>query len=166
MTDIKTILGIDGALRNTGYGIITVNKKKIKLLDYGIIHNKQNFSHSKCLYNIVSKLRLILKTFKIDHATIENIFHARNSKTMIILGCVRGAIMITLEEANIPEYSYTPKEIKMSVAGTGNASKLQVARAVSDQLNIHFIDNKYDITDALGVALCHLNFLNKTNSII
>ena len=50
---------------------------------------------------------------------------------------------------------YSPKKIKLSVSGSGNASKEQVAAMLESILKVKF-DNQYlDASDALAAALCH-----------
>ena len=51
---------------------------------------------------------------------------------------------------------YSPRRIKQSVAGNGNASKEQVAAMLAQEFSLPKITKDIlDATDALGVAMCH-----------
>ena len=54
-------------------------------------------------------------------------------------------------------FEYAPKKIKQSVTGNGNASKEQLSEMVKNIIGIKKLEkNKFDATDALGAAICHL----------
>ncbi len=151
------ILGIDTAMRCTGYGIMSAEPDNFKAIDCGIIKNGKNLKHSECLRRLAGGIRELINSYTIDVAAIEGAFYGKNIKTTMILGYARGCIMTTLAEANIPTYAYSPKEVKMSAGGSGFASKQQVAVMMSSILNIDITNVESDATDALGLALCHAN---------
>ena len=93
------ILGIDPAIRTSGYGVIECTEKgEIKVLDCGIIVNKPKMLHTECLRRIAGGVAELLKTYKIDCAAIEEPFVGKNSKTAIILGMARGAFLANLQK--------------------------------------------------------------------
>ena len=158
------ILGVDTAMRCTGYGIIEVIGDNFNVLDCGIIKNPQKFPHSECLRRLSGGIREILKTHKIDAAAIEGAFYGKYVRTTLILGYAKGCVMTVLAENNIPTYSYAPKEVKLSAAGTGYASKNQVAVILGSILGIDIETIEDDATDALGLAMCHANRVSRTGS--
>ena len=151
------ILGLDPAIRTSGYGVIEVNEetKEMKVLDCGVIINKNSMPHSECLRRIVGGVAELIATYKIDVAAIEEPFVGRNSKTAIILGMARGAFMAKLAENNIPIYSYSAKSAKKSAVGLGSAEKNQVALMIAAMLKIDIVNILLDSTDALAIAICH-----------
>ena len=151
------ILGIDTAMRCTGYGIISAEPDSIKAIDCGVIKNGKSLKHSECLRRLAGGIRELINSYNIDAAAIEGVFYGKNIKTTMILGYARGCVMTTLAEKNIPTYAYSPKEVKMSAGGSGYASKQQVAVMMSAILNIDITNVEDDATDALGLALCHAN---------
>jgi crossover junction endodeoxyribonuclease RuvC len=59
-------------------------------------------------------------------------------------------------QSNIPVTEYSPKKIKQSITGNGNADKQQVWKMLQRILDISDSDHRYfDASDALAVALCH-----------
>lgn len=162
---MNIILGIDAALRNTGYGIVSISEdNNIKVLKYGMITNHRKFIHSKCLQHISEEIKNIIQNIskeyntKINEAIMEGVFHGVNSKTAMILGYVKGCVMSTLVNEDIKIYSYPPKEVKRFIGGSGNASKQIVAEKIADILDIDISNMTYDITDALSLAICHINY--------
>ncbi|HJO94941.1 MAG TPA: crossover junction endodeoxyribonuclease RuvC [Victivallales bacterium] len=151
------ILGIDTAIRCTGYGIIRAEENSFEALDCGVIKNSKTISHSECLKRLAGGIRELISKFNIDAAAIEGAFYFKNIKTTMILGYARGCVMTVLAEAGIPAYAYSPKEVKLSAGGIGTASKQQVAVVMSSLLEIDISNIEDDATDALGLALCHAN---------
>ncbi len=154
------ILGIDTAMRCTGYGIISVSNGKFNAVDCGVIKNGKDLPHSKCLKRLSGGIKELISSYHIDAAAIEGAFYFKNIKTTMILGYARGCIMTTLAEADIPIFAYAPKEIKMAASGFGNASKSQIGVLVSSMLNIDVNNIEDDATDALAIAICHANRIN------
>jgi crossover junction endodeoxyribonuclease RuvC len=150
------ILGIDPAIRCTGYGVIEMQTPdRAVIRDCGIIKNHQKLTHSECLLRIAGGIRELVNTFKPECASIEDPFFGKNVKTLLILGMARGAILTVLAEHNIPVYPYSPRKAKRAAVGSGAASKEQVAAMMAAMFNIRVTDIPLDSTDALSLALCH-----------
>ncbi len=86
---------------------------------------------------------------------MESIFYAKNVKTAITMGHVRGAVMVAAMEQNIPVVEYSPREIKLAVTGNGAASKDQVNFMVQKILRFAEPIEPADASDALAAAICH-----------
>ncbi|OGV32029.1 MAG: crossover junction endodeoxyribonuclease RuvC [Lentisphaerae bacterium GWF2_45_14] len=152
------IMGIDTAIRCTGYGVIDVQSvNKMSILDCGVIKNTQSMPHSECLRRLSCGIRQLAETFKPDVVSIEDAFSGRNVKTAMILSLARGAAIAALAEKHIPVYAYSPKTAKKAAVGFGGASKEQVASMAAALFNINITDIPLDSTDALALAICHAN---------
>lgn len=150
------ILGIDPAIRTTGYGVIRSDSPaSFEILDCGVIVNSARMPHSECVRRLSGGIRELVATFKPDSASIEEPFMGRNASTAIILGMARGAILTALAENDIPTYAYSPKTAKRSAVGSGMATKEQVAMMVAAELGISIERIPLDSTDALALAICH-----------
>ncbi|MFW6123781.1 MAG: crossover junction endodeoxyribonuclease RuvC [Acidobacteriota bacterium] len=159
------ILGIDPSLKATGYGIIEQNSGDLRVVKYGVIKPSQKAPLFHKLNEIKKGLDSIIKTFKPDEIAIENLFYARNVKTAITLGQVRGAALIAVASNQCPLHEYSALEIKKSVTGYGRADKNQVQNMVKTLLHIQKEKIEEDASDALAAAFCHLNsrtYLDKT----
>ena len=152
------ILGIDPAIRCSGYSIVDVQTiDKFDVIDCGIIRNPHKAPHSECLRRIAGGMRELIKHFNPECASIEAPFYGKNVKTAIILSMARGAIITVLAEHDIPVYSYSPRSAKRSVAGNGAASKEQLANLIASTAGLCIKDIPLDATDAIALALCHAN---------
>ena len=90
-----------------------------------------------------------------DEIAIEAPFYGKNVQSMLKLGRAQGMAMAAGLYRNIPIIEYSPKRIKQSITGNGNASKEQVARMLESILNIDLKGNNLDSTDGLATAMCH-----------
>jgi crossover junction endodeoxyribonuclease RuvC len=93
---------------------------------------------------------------------IENVFHARNVKSALVLGHARGVAVLAAVEAGLPLVEYTPAEIKLAVVGYGRAEKSQVQQMVKLLLGLSAPPSPHDAADALAVAICHVHHYTHT----
>ena len=148
------ILGIDPGTRNCGYAIVEKNGRDLKLIEAGLIKIKTKILQEQ-IVEMTEGLDLLFKNHKIDQVSIEDMFYAFNSKTVIKLAQFRGAISLKIlqEFGNFSEY--TPLQVKQAVTGNGKATKEQVAFMVKRLLNVKKEIKPLDITDAIAIALTH-----------
>ncbi|MBR2364928.1 MAG: crossover junction endodeoxyribonuclease RuvC [Lentisphaeria bacterium] len=151
------ILGIDTAMRKTGYGVVEMDHNSIRVLDCGVIHNKANLKHTECVRRIFLGIRELINTFKVDAVSLETAFVNRNVKTAMILSLARGAAITSAAIEKIPVYEYSPKTAKRAAVGLGTASKEQVANVLASLCSLNVTDIPDDSTDALALAVCHGN---------
>jgi len=150
------ILGVDTAIRCTGYGIVKAfSPDEFEVLDCGVIETPRKAPHSECLRRLSGGVRELILAFQPDCGAIESVFFQKNIKTAMILSLARGAVIAVLAENNIPVREYAPRKAKKSVVGTGAASKLQVATMVASMTGITLDKLPLDATDALAIAICH-----------
>lgn len=150
------ILGIDTAIRCTGYGIIDIQRgSAVKIMACGIIKNPQKAPHSECLRRLYGGVYELCETFNPDAAALESAFYQKNINTAMILSYAKGSIMTALVNNGIPMYSYAPRKAKKAVVGTGMASKIQVATMIASMTTLNIDKIPLDSTDALAIAICH-----------
>ncbi len=151
------ILGIDPGSYNVGYGILQVEKRKIVAAGCGTIKINSKIQLAERLVQIHFGIDKIIAEYKPDIAVIETIFYGKNIKSAFTLGHARGVIMLVLAQHNIEIAEYSPREVKKSVVGNGNASKEQVEYMVQKILNLNSKPKTQDAADALAIALCQFN---------
>ena len=161
------ILGLDVALRCTGWGIIDTRTNPFKqtAVDCGVIKNNDRQAISDCLRHLTIGTRELIGLYKPDIAVLEGGFYCQNVHTAISLGAARGAVIAMLAEAGIPIYEYAPRKVKQAICGFGNASKPQVALLVSQVLHIQVDKISNDSTDALALALTHAQIMSVANGL-
>lgn len=151
----KIILGIDPGTNVMGYGLILVEGNKYSLIQFGVIHLKKYTGHELKLKKIFERITGLIDEFHPDAVALEAPFYGENVQSVLKLGRAQGVAMAAALAREIPIAEYSPKKVKQSVTGNGNASKEQVAEMLKTLLNIKELPKLLDATDALGVALCH-----------
>ncbi|MCH2175483.1 MAG: crossover junction endodeoxyribonuclease RuvC [Lentisphaeria bacterium] len=159
------ILGVDTALRCTGYGLIDVENRSYNVVDCGIIKNSLKASYSNCLFRLSSGIDQLINEYDPDLASIEGAFYLKNAKTAMLLGMARGAVVASLSKANITIYEYAPTRAKQAITGFGRAGKEQVAQVLSGMLSLDVSTIPDDATDALSLAVCHAVIADNQNGI-
>lgn len=151
----KIILGIDPGTVVMGYGVIAVSGQKVTILEMGALKpgaQKDIYKRLQLIHETVCGL--ILK-YKPGEFAIEAPFFGKNVQSMLKLGRAQGVAIAAAMQNNIPVTEYSPKKVKQSVTGNGNASKEQVWKMLQTIFLIEKKPKQFDATDALAVALCH-----------
>lgn len=159
-TDSYSVLGLDPGLRCTGYSIIEVRQRDYAIIISGTLRSAPKLPLSDRLKGICAELRLILNNYRPNQAAIEETFMAQNPKSALLLGHIRGALMLTISLLDIPIFEYSPREVKMAVVGYGAAEKSQVRSMLYNILHINIEKYPLDATDAIAVAICHIHSIN------
>jgi len=149
------ILGVDPGSMVTGYGLIKSNHQKNVLMDFGVIRTDSKKSLPEKLKQIFEGLSRIIAKKHPDELAIEETFYSKNAKSALVMGQARGVAILAAACARISVWEYSPKEVKCSIVGRGNASKLQVQYMVKNLLGLKNLPEPQDAADALAVALCH-----------
>jgi crossover junction endodeoxyribonuclease RuvC len=155
VTKSTVILGIDPGTIVMGYGIIRVTNNKASLLDMGVLQPgkiKDTYKKLQLIFNTVSGL---ITKYQPDTFAIEAPFFGKNVQSMLKLGRAQGVAIAAAMRHGLEVTEYSPKKVKQSVTGNGNANKEQVLKML--QHILQFTDNPkyFDATDALAVAMCH-----------
>ena len=151
-------LGIDPGTATTGFGLVRLNPDgELVAVKYGVILTPKDTSASSRLVMLYDQLQELLKQYQPDTAAVEKLFFSRNVTTALAVGQARGVVMLSLEQAGIEPFEYTPNEVKQAVAGFGGADKRQVQDMVRALLQLDSIPKPDDAADALAIAITHLN---------
>jgi crossover junction endodeoxyribonuclease RuvC len=129
----------------------------ISLVDAGVIRTEASADLDHRLGWIFSRLREIITLHCPEESAVENVFQARNAASALKLGQARGAAIVACAQAGVPVFSYEPTMIKKNLVGVGRADKSQVAFMVARLLGISKPNWTTDCSDALAVAVCHVN---------
>ena len=151
----KIILGIDPGTLVMGYGIIAVQGSKVSLLEMHALKLSGKKDNYERLSLIHAKVTDLIREFKPHEFAIEAPFFGKNVQSMLKLGRAQGVAIAAAMQAGLPVSEYSPKKVKQSVTGNGNADKDQVWRMLQQILSIKEKPSTYDATDALAVAMCH-----------
>ena len=149
------IFGVDPGSTHTGYGCIDTSGDRHRILAYGALSPPARDAFPDKLRAIHDGLAAQLALHRADVVAIEDLFYARNARSALKLGHVRGVVMLAAAEAGLPVVEYSPAEVKQAVVGYGRAEKGQVQQMVGLLLGLDPPPARLDVTDALAVAVCH-----------
>jgi crossover junction endodeoxyribonuclease RuvC len=150
------VLGVDPALAGaTGYGVIQFEGSSAKLLRFGALKFPARATFASRLRDIHQLIARLVEEFAPDAVAVESVFTALNVRTALKLAEVRGVVLLAAAQAQIPSHSYSPREVKATVAGYGGASKQQIQQMVTSALGLTSYPEPADAADALAIALCH-----------
>lgn len=150
------VLGIDPGTRVTGWGVIEPHGPRARLIDTGIIKVSERLPLAERLRRIHAGLAEVIAQHQPASVAVEDIFHAKNARSALVLGHARGVALLVAAQAELEVSAYPPSVVKRTVAGKGNASKEQVALLVGAMLGMRDLP-VVDATDALAIAIAHLN---------
>ncbi len=149
------ILGIDPGYATIGFGVVDAQRGSLRLLQYGVISTPPDLSFPERLNVIFEDMTRLFDAMKPDVMAVEELFWGHNVTTGIGVSHGRGVILLSAVRHGIPIAEYTPMQIKQSVVGYGNATKLQVMDMTKRLLHLEKIPRPDDAADAIAVALCH-----------
>lgn len=157
------VLGIDPGSRHTGYGVVEVEGRQERLVEYGVLNLDHQDSHQLRLKHIYDRITQVIERCLPDECAIEMPVYGRNPQSMLKLGRAQAVAMMAVLNRGLPVTEYGPKVVKKSVTGNGNAAKEQVWFMVRSMLAITDEDERLglDASDALAVALCHVHRLSE-----
>ena len=164
MSNEKIILGIDPGTTIMGFGLIRVVSKKMELIQMSELNLVKYKDHYLKLKLVFERTIELIDNYKPDEIAIEAPFFGKNVQSMLKLGRAQGVAMIAGLSREIPITEYSPKKIKKSITGNGNASKEQVAKMLQNLLKIENLPKNLDATDGLAAAVCHFYNEGKLSS--
>ena len=155
-------MGIDPGLNITGYAAVDFGRGEPAIFEAGTLRTRPRADMASRIVQIHLDLRELLAELAPDLVAIEQVYaHYKHPRTAILMGHARGAIMLAAAKCGVPVASYSATMIKRSLTGNGHASKQQVQRMIEVMLGLREPPEPVDVSDALAVALCHLNAAGK-----
>ena len=138
-----------------GYGIIEINGNTIRMKEMQVLKLSGKKDNHERLHLIHEKVQQLIKKFAPHEFAIEAPFFGKNVQSMLKLGRAQGVAIAAAMHAGLPVTEYSPKKVKQSITGNGNADKEQVWKMLQQLLILKDQPVYYDATDALAVAVCH-----------
>lgn len=151
------VLGIDPGSTSLGWGVLEGDSLRYSGLAYGAIKPGRDLTFAGRLLKIYEGIEGVIEKFEPDVLSIEEVFFAHNVKVALKLGQVRGVVLLLGEKLGLEIAEYSPRLIKQTVVGYGNAEKPQVQEMVRLLLKLKEIPQPHDAADALAIAICHFH---------
>ena len=126
---------------------------RMRHVDHGVLALGEDEPVEARLAALHAGLSQALERHRPQVVAIEEVFHARNSRSALVLGQSRGVALLAAAQAGLAVDEPTPNEVKQAVCGNGAADKAQVADMVARLLGVSLARVPDDATDALAVAI-------------
>ncbi len=152
------VLGVDPGTRFLGYGVLDVDEDNATCVAWGTLEGGKGREIHERLHEIHQSLAEVVEQWQPDHLAIEEPFVAptRGAKSAVAVGQAQAVALLLAAAWHMEVHRYTPAAVKSAVANYGASSKAQVQRTVQLLLNLGPAPMSEDASDALAVALCHL----------
>ena len=146
-------LGIDPGTAICGFGVVSLERGTLRLVDAGCVRTPSDASDGERLRQLHGALRTLVAEHAPARIGIERLFFQRNVQTAMAVGQARGVALLVAAESGVPIDEPTPNEVKQAVCGNGAADKRQVATMVERLLGVSLAGVPDDATDALAIAI-------------
>jgi crossover junction endodeoxyribonuclease RuvC len=154
---LMRVLGIDPGSETTGWGVVEGDGRRYRMIEYGTVKAPARERFAARLLKVSDGIEAVIARLKPDACAVEEAFFAANVKTALKLGQVRGVVLVAAERASVEIFEYSPRLIKQTVVGYGNAEKHQVQEMVRVLLSLADVPSPHDAADALALAICHFH---------
>ena len=148
------LLGVDPGSLRTGWGAIQSDGRRHALIEAGVLAPSPRLTLPEKLRYLHDGLLSVIARHRPEALAVEDVFHAVNTRSALVLGHVRGALLLAGAQAGLPVHAFPPATVKVQVVGFGRAEKRQVAMMVSRLLGLALDQPPGDAADALALALC------------
>jgi crossover junction endodeoxyribonuclease RuvC len=152
------ILGIDPALRTTGYGVIESTRARVRLIEAGIVAPRNGATLEERLCELHAGIREVIEQTRPECVVIEELYASgRNLKTAVLMAHARGVLCLAAAQAGVSVHTLGHARVKRALVGSGSARKSQVNAMVTHLLALRRAPKPDDVSDALALALAFLN---------
>ncbi|MGA2911792.1 MAG: crossover junction endodeoxyribonuclease RuvC [Candidatus Levyibacteriota bacterium] len=149
------ILGIDPGIGRCGWGVLEYRNSKLEVRGFGCIETSPKKNVQDRLKQIHEEISNIIKQYKPEVLSIEELFFNTNAKTAFVVGQARGVILLAAAQNNLEIAIYTPLQVKLALTGYGRAEKPQVGQMVKTLLSLKEVPKPDDTADGLAIAIAH-----------
>ena len=156
------VLGIDPALRTTGYGVIETAPGRARLVEAGIVAPRTAGTLEERLNQLHAGIAAVIAQTQPQLVVIEELYTTyKNPLTAILMGHARGVLCLASAQAGIPVYTLGHAHVKRALVGSGSARKEQVNAMVTRLLGLRKPPKPNDVSDALALALAYTNIMDR-----
>lgn len=148
-------MGIDPGTNFMGYGIIEIEGRNVRSVVMGDIDLHTMSDPYRKLRYIFDRVSRLIEDYNPREVALESPFFGTNVQSMLKLGRAQGVAMAAALTHDKEVFEYAPSRVKQAIAGSGSASKEQVASIIKRMLKLEYTPRRLDATDGMAVAMCH-----------
>jgi len=160
------VLGIDPGLNTTGYGLLEIDRRAVKLREAGVVRSASQASLAERVASIHQGVYEVLQLYRPAVVALEKLYsHYQRPTTAILMGHARGVICLAAAQTEVPVEHYAATQVKKLLTGSGRAPKSQMQAAIQRELGLPSLPEPADVADALAIALCHY-YTSRTSALL
>ena len=148
------ILGVDPGTRFLGIGVVEGRDSGLSYIWHEVLNLSRIKDGKEKLVAVFNRVGELVSGFGIDVIALEKAYSGKDYHASELLNQVRGVVLLVAGLKGIQVYEYPPAKVKRVVVGNGRAEKSEVAKVLELTFSIS-IQDRFDATDALALALCH-----------
>jgi crossover junction endodeoxyribonuclease RuvC len=107
----RVILGLDPGTASTGYGVISTEGSRLRVVDYGVVETPTAIPLEQRLEVVFSRVSAVLEASRPSAAAIESLFFNTNVRTALAVGHARGVTLLACSRAGCEVFEYTPQQV-------------------------------------------------------
>lgn len=155
-TQQPAVLGVDPGLTRCGLGLVRGPAHQPRMVTAEVVNTDPGTPIEQRLVSLADAVDNLLAVHRPAAVAVEQVLFSANARTAMSVGQAAGVVLLAAGRAGITVVTYSPTDVKLTVAGHGAADKDAVARMVAAQLHLESVPRPADAADGLAVALCHL----------
>jgi crossover junction endodeoxyribonuclease RuvC len=160
------ILGIDPALRITGYGVIESLRARVRLIEAGVVTPRNGAPLEQRLRQLHAGIAKVIEQTRPERIVIEELYISyRNPATAVLMAHARGVLCLAAAQADVPVHALAHARVKRALVGSGSARKSQINAMVTHLLGLRQAPKPDDVSDALALALAFANMQDRQTTI-
>jgi crossover junction endodeoxyribonuclease RuvC len=152
----SVVLGVDPGLTRCGIGVVTGPVARPRLIAHDCVRTRAEDPLEQRLLLVHDALLRAIADHRPDAVAVERVLFSSNVRTAMATGQAAGVALLAAARSGTTVTAYSPSDVKLTVAGAGDADKDAVGRLVAAQLRLDAVPGPADVADALAVALTHL----------
>ncbi len=156
MAGAMLVLGVDPGLTRCGLGVVSGPADRPRVIAQEGLRTTPATPLEQRLLALHEGISALIEVHRPDAVAVERVLFSANARTAMATGQAAGVALLAAAHAGVAVTSYSPNDVKLTVAGDGAADKTAVARLVTAQLGLSEVPRPADVADALAVALTHL----------
>ncbi len=149
------LLGVDPSTVATGWGVLEGSTRGARAVASGVIRTAESAAWEDRLRLLHEGVLDVIREHEPELLVVESTFLYKNVRTALLLGQVRGVVLLAASLGGVAVREYSASEIKRAAVGTGAAQKGQVAHMMTRLLGLS-APPSHDEADALAAAWCHM----------
>lgn len=151
-----TVVGVDPGVSCCGIGVVAGSAARPRLVAAQATRTPTDAPLEQRLLGVHTAVAAVIARYRPDVVAVERVLFSSNVRTAMATGQAAGVALLAAAQAGVPVRAYSPTDVKLTVAGAGDADKDAVGRLVAAQLGLDRPPRPVDVTDALAVALTQL----------